>query len=222
MIKRPATAGLTSVGLKGNSPSASKKKAEDDWGDAADDLLESLGGPAAGGAKRSNNNDLFNNQQQQQYSGFGILGKQSSSKNFPTFGTKRNSTGNSNHDEDDLLDNILDNIEEKKGIESTKQKSDKKDNSFGSQPRYQQTKSQIMNDPWSREHLDDLEDVGFAPAQVDDTRSKKSGASQSILDKKKALFGLGGTPDQQPKAKQSDYFASNPDDDNEEEEEDYV
>jgi hypothetical protein len=31
-----------------------------------------------------------------------------------------------------LLDDILDDMEEKKGIESTKAKSDKKDNSFGS------------------------------------------------------------------------------------------
>ena len=52
MIKRPQTAGVTQVALKGSS---SKKKSEDEWGDAADDLLDTLEGP-----KKNNNNDLFN------------------------------------------------------------------------------------------------------------------------------------------------------------------
>jgi hypothetical protein len=56
-----------------------------------------------------------------------------------------------------------------------------------------------------------------APQQQEDTRSKKSGTSQSILDKKKALFGL--TPDNQSKKQQPEYFASNPDEEEEEEEE---
>lgn len=54
-----------------------------------------------------------------QYSGFGILGK---SKPTSTSGKKKD-------DDDDLLDNILGDIEAKKGIESTK-KSEPKD-SFG-------------------------------------------------------------------------------------------
>jgi hypothetical protein len=45
---------------------------------------------------------------------------------------------------------------------------------------------QSGGDPWGREVLDDLEDLGG-----DDVKSKKSGgAAQSLLDKKKALFGL--------------------------------
>jgi hypothetical protein len=54
----------------------------------------------------------------------------SNSNNFPTFGGKRNSNASARgEDEVDLLDNILDDFEEKKGIESTKPK---KDSSFGS------------------------------------------------------------------------------------------
>lgn len=85
--------------------------------------------------QRNNNADLYNEGNRgsqgsnKEYSGFGIASKV---KQFPTFGNKRNSAGTSGgHEEDDLLDNILDNIEEKKGIESTKPKSIK-DNSFNS------------------------------------------------------------------------------------------
>jgi hypothetical protein len=108
-----------------------------EWDDA-DKLLENLGGGTSNVPKRNNNADLFNQEgtrgsqgSNKEYSGFGILGK--SKPQFPTFGNKRNSTGNSGgaHDEEDLLDNILDNMEEKKGIESTKPKSIH-NNSFGS------------------------------------------------------------------------------------------
>lgn len=89
-----------------------------------------------------------------------------------------------------MLDNILDDFEEKKGIESTKPK---KDSSFGSQNNQAFTKGGQASgrggaDPWGREVLDDLDDLGGN----EDTKSKKSGgaATQSLLDKKKALFGL--------------------------------
>jgi hypothetical protein len=144
--------------------------------------------------KRNNNADLFNDAARgsqgsnKEYSGFGILGKSKQQQQYPTFGNKRNSAGAGSGgavEEDDLLDDILDNMEEKKGIETTKPKS-AKDNSFGSQQaapsqgtggfqRLPSAKSQVVNDAWNREHLDDLEDLGGNP--VDDARSKKSGAS---------------------------------------------
>ena len=49
------------------------------------------------------------------YAGFGILGRR------PT-----GSSGKKKDDEGDILDNILDDFEEKKGIESTKRTSDLK------------------------------------------------------------------------------------------------
>jgi len=51
------------------------------------------------------------------YAGFGILGKP---KPTPSSGKKKD-------DDDDLLDNILGDIEEKKGIESTKKTSQLKE-----------------------------------------------------------------------------------------------
>ena len=111
-------------------------KTVNDWDDAADELLNNLGGVSKEIAKRNNNADLFMNDgtrgsqgSNKEYSGFGILGKAKSTE--PIFGNKRNSGANAG-EEDDLLDNILDNIEEKKGIESTKPKSIH-NNSFGSQ-----------------------------------------------------------------------------------------
>jgi hypothetical protein len=208
-MKRPQTAGVSQVALKSSS---SKKQEDDGWGapaaatsvpsraskvvnewDDADELLENLGGGVQNVPKRNNNADLFNNEgtrgsqgsNKGEYSGFGILGK-SRQQQYPTFGNKRNSAGASGGDneEDDLLDNILDNFEEKKGIESTKPKSIQ-NNSFGSQAaqsqggfnRLQSAKSQVINDPWNRDHLDDLEDVGGNNNPADDVRSKKSGAS---------------------------------------------
>jgi hypothetical protein len=81
-------------------------------------------------------------------------------------------------EEGDLLDNILDDFEEKKGIESTKQK---KDSSFGSQNNQAFNKSgnggggqaSARGDPWGREVLDDLDDFG----DNEETKSKKNGGA---------------------------------------------
>jgi hypothetical protein len=104
-----------------------------------DDLLDDFAGPKKDGGEPSRNSGGG------AYSGFGILGKNSAmnksgsnSNNFPTFGGKRNSNASAKEEEGDLLDNILDDFEEKKGIESTKPK---KDSSFGSQNNQAFTKS---------------------------------------------------------------------------------
>lgn len=96
-----------------------------------DDLLDDFAGT------KKSNDEPSRNSGGGAYSGFGILGKNSAmnksgsnSNNFPTFGGKRNSNASARGDDEvDLLDNILDDFEEKKGMESTKPK---KDSSFGS------------------------------------------------------------------------------------------
>jgi hypothetical protein len=66
----------------------------------------------------SSKNDYFN-EGPPLYSGFGIRGNGKPSA--PSFGSKRSGGGD---DAADLLDNILDDIEEKKGIETSKPKSE--------------------------------------------------------------------------------------------------
>jgi len=137
---------VSTVGLKNSSASKKdnewgapaennqiNKKGANDWGNNdMDDLLDDFTGAKKNEASRNSGGAGG------AYSGFGILGKNSAvnksdSNNFPTFGGKRNSNASARgggEDEGDLLDNILDDFEEKKGIESTKPK---KDSSFGSQ-----------------------------------------------------------------------------------------
>jgi hypothetical protein len=135
----------------------------------------------------NNNNDLYD-AGKPAYQGFGLLGKVKQ----PTavFGTKKMS----GDEGADLLDNILDDFEEKKGIESTKPKSIGSSGGQSNPPRLTTAKSANVplgqgTDAWGRETYDDLDDLH------DDNKSKKSGsashaAQQSIQDKKKALFGL--------------------------------
>ena len=79
-----------------------------------------------GGSSLNNEKDFFEMEGKPSYSAFGALGKSRSGM----FGNKKNSTtGRAAHTDEpggDLLDTILDDMEEKKGIETSK-KSDKRD-----------------------------------------------------------------------------------------------
>lgn len=71
----------------------------------------------------------------------------------------------------DLLDNILDDFEEKKGIESTKPKSIGSNGSQANQQATNRAKANVgPTDAWGRDTLDELDDLH------DDTKSKKSGS----------------------------------------------
>lgn len=94
-----------------------------DWGNADwdDEPLAKASKPAKQTAKGDMNDDIFGGgnewgaSKSNNYSAFGVLGKSRSGM----FGNKRNSTGGEDPGAD-LLDNILDDMEEKKGIETSK------------------------------------------------------------------------------------------------------
>jgi hypothetical protein len=111
------------------------------------------------------------------YQGFGVLGKSRASAVSNTsgvFGAKRNSA--TAGDAADLLDNILDDMEEKKGLESSK-KSDRREGSIGSGSGANlnsKPKSLAMpvgaTDAWGRETFNEFDDL-------DDNKSKISGGN---------------------------------------------
>lgn len=112
------------------------------------------------------------------------------------FANKRGSVVTNKDDDHDLLDNILDDFEEKKGLESSKPKSEKRENSIGGNssntggggygnvrnygndnnfmqqpPRLNTAKSQVVQDAWGRDTFNEFDEL----EGLDDNKSKISG-----------------------------------------------
>lgn len=142
--------------------------------------------------KKKANDDLFGEAAEwggKNYSAFGVLGKSRSGM----FGKQRNSTGGNPDPGGDLLDTILDDMEEKKGIETSKKSGAP---SVGSQSASQQPRGikPGQTDAWGRETFNEFEDFG-------EEDQKKTPQAQNLLDKKRALFGLPQDRRNQPVSK---------------------
>lgn len=108
------------------------------------------------------------------------------------FGNKRNSTGGEDQGAD-LLDDILDDMEEKKGIETSKKSGapsvGSQSASHSQQPQQRVIKPpQGQTDAWGRETFNEFEDLDNG----EDTKRGGGAQTQNLLEKKRALFGLGG------------------------------
>lgn len=188
-------------GLQGTSGLRSKKDENEGWGGAS--ALDWEAPDDRSGRLLSKNTGNFGNAGGGRDSGLGNRddGRSSVGSNYAGFGLmgKSKSSGKKKEDDDDI-DDILGDIEVKKGIETVKQTSDlrntqnnKKSEAF-SQSK-QMFKSSNVVDPWGRETFNDLDDI-------DDNKSNKVSANKDLMDKKRAIFGLGGGGNVTPTAEQ--------------------
>ncbi len=181
--------------IKGFAGLKSKKDENEGWGgssaldwEAPDDrpkglLSKNTGnfGTAYGGGRDSalGNRDDGRASEGSNYTGFGLLGR------------SKTSAGKKKDDEDDI-DDILGDIEIKKGIENTKQTSDLRNNQLSlnknKSEAFSNSKQKFKSsnvDAWGRDNFNDLDDI-------EETKSNKLSANKNIMDKKRAIFGLGG------------------------------